>query len=220
VFGMSSFTHWLRQSSLVRIVVGFLLAAAVLAAFGWLVTGPYKGIVAGFDSNLRYTARQIQSPMWTALFLTLTKLGSTLYLAIIGSVAGIIFIFLRWFRAPLLLVVVMAGQAALHLGFKWLFERPRPSALINYPTAENFSFPSGHAIGAVCLYGAIAWAVATRAESAAAKAGVAIFAAVMIFLIGVSRIYIGVHYPTDVLAGFIAASIWTAAATSIDRTPL
>jgi len=125
-----------------------------------------------------------------------------------------------WFRPLLLLVVVMAGQAALHFGFKWFFERPRPSALINYPNAENFSLPSGHAIGAVCLYGAIAWAVATRAESSAAKAGIAIFAAVMIFLIGVSRIYIGVHYPTDVLAGFIAASIWTAAGVSLDRRPL
>ena len=66
----------------------------------------------------------------------------------------------------------------------------------------------------------IAWAVATRAESSAAKAGVAIFAVILIFLIGVSRIYIGVHYPTDVVAGFLAAMIWTAAAVSIDRTPL
>ena len=217
---MRSLLNWLRGSSLVRVVVGFALAAAVLAALGWLVTGPYKGVVAGFDSNIRYTMRQIQSPMWTSVLLTVTKLGSTWGLVIIGSIAGIAFILLRWFRPLVLFVIVMAGQAALHHGFKWLFARPRPPALINYPLAENFSFPSGHAIAALCLYGAIAWLVATRYENAAAKAGIAIFAAILILLIGLSRVYIGVHYPTDVVAGLIGAAVWTAAVISADRRPL
>ena len=217
---MRSFRNWLRGSLLVRVVAGFALAAAVIAAFGWLVTGPYKGVVAGFDSNVRFAMRQIQSPMWTTVFLVVTKLGSTLYLAIIGSVAGVAFIAVRWFRPLFLLILVMAGQAALHHGFKWLFARPRPSALISYPGAENFSFPSGHAIGAMCLYGTIAWLVATRVENAAAKAGIAIFAIVLIFLIGMSRVYIGIHHPTDVVAGLIGAAIWTVAVLSLDRRSL
>ena len=217
---MRSLLNWLRGSSLVRVVVGFALAAAVLAALGWLVTGPYKGVVAGFDSNIRYAMRQIQSPMWTSVLLTVTKLGSTWGLVIIGSIAGIAFILLRWFRPLVLFVIVMAGQAALHHGFKWLIARPRPPALINYPLAENFSFPSGHAIAALCLYGAIAWLVATRYENAAAKAGVAIVAAILILLIALSRVYIGVHYPTDVVAGLIGAAVWTAAVLSADRRPL
>jgi len=217
---MRSLLNWLRGSSLVRVVVGFALAAAVLAAFGWLVTGPYKGVVAGFDSNIRYAMRQIQSPMWSSVLLTVTKLGSTWGLVIIGSIAGIAFILLRWFRPLVLFVIVMAGQAALHHGFKWLFARPRPPALINYPLAENFSFPSGHAIAALCLYGAMAWLVATRYENAAAKAGVAIVAAILILLIALSRVYIGIHYPTDVVAGLLAAAVWTAAVMSADRRPL
>lgn len=217
---MRSLRNWLSESSLVRVIAGFVLAAAVLAAFGWLVTGPYKGIVAGFDSNIRYAMRQIQSPMWTSLLLTLTKLGSTLYLIIVGCVAGLIFLFLRWFRPLVLFIVCMAGQAALHHGFKWLFARPRPPALLNYPAAESFSFPSGHVIGALCLYGSIAWIVSKQFETPAAKAGVWIFAAVLIFLIGMSRAYIGVHYPTDVVAGLLGASIWTAAVMSADRRPL
>jgi undecaprenyl-diphosphatase len=211
---------WFRESSIVRIVVGFTLAAAILAGCGWLVTGSYKGLVAGFDSNIRYTMRQIQSPMWGQVFLTVTKLGSTLYLAIIGSTAGIAFIALRWFRPLILLIITMAGQAGLHHGAKWLFARPRPPLLINYPATESFSFPSGHSIGALCLYGSIAWLVATRYENAAAKAGIAIFTAALVFLIGTSRVYIGIHYPTDVLAGWIAAAIWTSAVMSIDRRPL
>lgn len=217
---MSSLSRWFRESALVRIVAGFLLAALVLAAFGWIVTGPYKSVLAGFDSNLRYTFRQIQSPMWTAVFLTLTRLGSTLYLIIVGCVAGLVFIYLRLFKSLALFITVMAGQAALHHGFKWLFVRPRPSALINYQTAEGSSFPSGHAIGALCLYAAIAWIITTRLENPAVKVGIWILAALLIFLIGTSRAYIGIHYPTDVLAGFIGAAIWTAAVMSTDPQPV
>ena len=217
---MSSFGQFIRTNPVVRIVGGFLLAALVLGAVGWLVTGPYKNTVSGFDSNIRYAMRQIQSPMWTSLLLTVTKLGSTFYLAIIGSVAGIIFIFLRWFRPLLLFIVVMAGQAALHHGAKWLFARPRPSALMSYREIESFSFPSGHALSALCLYIAIAWIAATRLETPAAKAGIVIFAAVLVFLIGMSRTYIGIHHATDVVAGFVGGLIWLVAVMSVERRAL
>jgi len=215
-----SLTRWLKESPFVRVIVGFALAALVFWASGWFVTGPYKQYPASFDSSIRYTMRQIQSPMWTQLFLAVTRLGSTVVLIVIGCVAGIVFIALRWFRPLLVLIVVMAGQAALHHGFKLLFARPRPPSLINYPTVESFSFPSGHAVSSLCLYGTLAWIIATSLENSAAKVGIAIFAAVLIFLIGMSRVYIGVHYPTDVVAGFAGAAIWTAAVLSIDRKAL
>jgi membrane-associated phospholipid phosphatase len=158
--------------SLVRVVGGFALAGGGDWRFG--VAGDRASTRALSPDLIRTSAtlmRQIQSPMWTSVLLTVTKLGSTWGLVIIGSIAGIAFILLRWFRPLVLFIIVMAGQAALHHSFKWLFARPRPPALINYPLAENFSFPSGHAIAALCLYGAIAWLVATRYENAAAKAG-------------------------------------------------
>lgn len=217
---MKALRHWLHDSSLVRVIAGFAVASLILYAVGWLVTGPYKSSVAGFDTNIRYFMRQIQSPMWTALLLTVTKLGSTLWLLIIGCVAGIAFIFLRWFRPLMLFIVTMAGQAALHHGFKWLIARPRPPALLSYKEVESFSYPSGHAVAALCMYGAIAWIVATRVDNAAAKFFIAASAMVLILLIGMSRMYIGVHYPTDVLAGFLAAFLWTGALMSLDRRPL
>lgn len=215
---MWSLSNWIRKSWTVRVVAGFTLAAAVLAASGWLVMGPGKGTAAGFDGTIRGAIRQMQSPMWTQLFLAFTKLGSTLYLWIVGAAAGIVFIIYRWFRPLALLMIVMAGQAGLHYGAKWLIARPRPAAMINYPTAEGLSFPSGHAIGGLCLYAMIAWAVSIRVESAGAKIGIWILAGLLILLIGVSRVYIGVHFPTDVLAGWLAAAIWTGAVMSLDRT--
>jgi hypothetical protein len=120
------------ENSFIRITGGFVLSAIVLAGLAWLVTGPYKEYSLAFDSSLRYAIRQMQSPMWTTLFLVITKLGSTVYLFVVGSIAGIVFIALRWFRPLLILIVVMAGQAALHHGFKWVIARPRPSAMISY----------------------------------------------------------------------------------------
>ena len=217
---MISLGTWFRESPVVRVFVGFALAAVVLLTIGWLVTGTYRGWISPFDSSIRGAIRQMQSPMWTALLLTVTKLGSTIYLFIVGSVAGIIFITLRWFKPLVLLIIVMAGQAALHHGLKWFIARPRPNPLIGYKDVESFSFPSGHAVAGLCLYAAIAWFVSSGVESPAAKAGIWIFAAILIFLIGLSRVYIGIHYPSDVLAGFLAAGVWSAAVLSIDRRPL
>ena len=217
---MPSLSRFFRESSLIRVVGGFALAALGLGALGWLVTGPFRDYPLGFDNSIRTAIRQMRSPMWASLFLAFTKLGSTIYLAIVGCAAGIIFIFMRWFRPLLLLIFVMSGQAALHYGFKWLIARPRPPALINYPTTESFSYPSGHAIASLCLYFTIAWVVSSQIENSAVKAILFISTAVLVFLVGMSRVYIGIHYPTDVIAGFLAAIIWTTAVLSIERKPI
>ena len=201
-------------------MVGFLLASLVLAAAGWIVTGPLRAYPASFDSAIRGTMRQLQSPMWTSLFLAVTKLGSTLYLTIVGCTAGLVFLFLRWFLPVVLFIVAAAGQAALHHGFKWLFARPRPSALIAYPAAESFSFPSGHALSALCIFGMIAWIATSRLENPAVKAVIWIFTLVLILLIGTSRVYIGIHHASDVIAGFLAAAVWTTAVISADEHKL
>jgi undecaprenyl-diphosphatase len=201
-----------------RVAAGFVVACLVLGVVGWLIWGDRVG---GFDGAVRGGVRQMQSPMWTALLLAVTRLGSTVYLWVAGAGAGLVFLILRWWRPLGLLIVVMAGQAALHYGFKLLVARPRPSALINYPAAmESHSFPSGHAVGSLCLFAAVAWAVSNRVENVGAKIGVWMAAGILIFLVGLSRVYIGVHYPTDVLAGWLAAAIWTAAVMSTDRTDL
>ena len=210
----------LNRSAPFRIVAGILLAALMLAAAGWLVTGPLRAYPASFDSAIRGVMHQMQSPMWTSLFLSVTKLGSTLYLTIFGCAAGLGFLVLRWFRPLVLFVVAAAGQAALHHGFKWLFARPRPAPLVAYPVAENFSFPSGHAISALCIYAMIAWIVTARLENPALKAAIWIITLVLVFLIGTSRVYIGVHHASDVIAGFLAAAIWTSAVISVDKRPL
>lgn len=211
---------YIRTSPIIRIALGFLLAGSVLLLIGWLVTGPARPYAATFDGSIRSSIRQMQSPLWTSLFLPLTKFGSTIYLIIAGSIVGIAFIYHRWFWALWLFIVAMAGQAMLHNGAKFLIARPRPSAMLNYQPIESFSFPSGHALSSLCLYASVVWLITNRLENSAIKAALWIVMAILVLLIGLSRLYIGVHFPTDVLAGWLAAAIWTAAVVSTDRKPL
>ena len=85
---MMSIRHWFRESSIVRVIGGFALAALVLWGIGWLVTGPFREYPLAFDTAIRTAIRQMRSPMWAQLFLAVTKLGSTIYLIIIGCAAG------------------------------------------------------------------------------------------------------------------------------------
>lgn len=201
-------------------LLGFTISAALLVLAGWIVTGPGRAYAFAFDGSIRNGLRQMHSPLWTSLFLTVTKLGSTIYLTVIGCIAGLVFIGLRWFRPLGLFLIAMAGQAILHNGTKLLIERARPSTILNYPVVESSSFPSGHALAGLCLYASIAWLVTNRLENPAIKAAIWVATLLIVFLIGLSRIYIGVHYPTDVLAGWLTAVIWTAAVISTDRKEL
>ncbi|WP_047864390.1 phosphatase PAP2 family protein [Rubrobacter aplysinae] len=106
-----------------------------------------------------------------------------------------------------LLVASTGGSIALTTVLKIVFRRARPEIIDSGYEASFYSFPSGHATVAVGFYGALALLIALRLESPwrwlVAAAG-----AILIALIGFSRLYLGVHYPTDVLAGYLAASLW------------
>ena len=86
---LASASQLIRTSAIVRIALGFLIAAGLLLLIGWLVTGPARPYAASFDGSIRSSIRQMQSPLWTSLFLPLTKFGSTIYLIIAGSTVGI-----------------------------------------------------------------------------------------------------------------------------------
>jgi len=104
----------------------------------------------------------------------------------------------------------MVGMAALDITLKLAFHRPRPLAYFG-PTPTTYSFPSGHAMGSVCFYGVLAAILAARASGRGAKWGIWMGAVLLIGLIGYSRIYLGVHYPSDVIAGYCAGAVWVGA---------
>jgi undecaprenyl-diphosphatase len=193
----------------VRMLVGLILAAGALIFFGWLASEIFEGETKIFDEAVRAAAMQTASPRLTQLMVFFSFIGSVIFLFPLGIVAVIIFLRLKWKRAAVLFALTMAGEIVLDLTLKGFFRRPRPEALYGYALPLSFSFPSGHALGSFCFYGILAWLVAARLKNPAGKTLVWVLASALILSIGFSRIYLGVHYPSDIIGGYAAALVWT-----------
>lgn len=203
------------ESFAFRLTLGFAGAALLLALLGYLAVGHFEAFLK-FDAAVREGVQRIAVQWLTSSLKIVTKLGSTLALAVVGITALVAFALLRWRHAVGLFLLAMAGQIILHHGFKALIARERPEPLLDYIVGNSYSFPSGHALASLSVYGIIAWLITNRIRSAPVKVSIWIFTSLLILSIGFSRIYFGVHNATDVIAGYAAALIWTATVASGD----
>lgn len=139
-----------------------------------------------------------------------TSLGSGVVLTLFTLiVAGGLALYRSWHEV-LLLLCSLGGGAALSLGLKGVFERERPSLVSHLDVVSTYSFPSGHALLSAVVYltlGAVLARLFSRRRVKLYLLGVATSLAL---LVGVSRVYVGVHYPSDVLAGWCAGAAWAA----------
>jgi len=192
-----------------RLLIGLIFAIGALIFFGWLASEIFEGETKIFDETIRQAVSQIASPALTNLMIFISLLGSPLFLVCLGVVVLLIFLRLKWRRAAVLFVTTMAGEILLDLTLKGFYGRVRPEPFFDYPLPLSYSFPSGHALGSFCFYGILAWLVTARLENRTARIVIRMLAALLIFLMGFSRIYLGVHYPSDVVGGYSAALVWT-----------
>ncbi len=140
-------------------------------------------------------------------------------LALVAIAVVAIFLSVHWYRATIWLVITLAGATILDLSLKWAFHRARPTPYFgNLP--HTYSFPSGHSLYSFCFYGVLAGLLADRTNSLALRIVIWTAAALLVLAIGISRIYLGVHYPTDVLGGYLTATIWVATMITVDRLRL
>ena len=135
--------------------------------------------------------------------------GSQLPIAITVILAVYFIARRRWYDLALLLVAVL-GAELLNNIFKFSFHRLRPIFTTPVFIAIGFSFPSGHAMGSMAFYGLIAYLLIRHNPSLVQRFLVTLIFALIVGLIGFSRIYLGVHYPSDVLGGYIAGLGWLA----------
>jgi undecaprenyl-diphosphatase len=174
-----------------------VLAIALMQRAGWL-DGINRGIMGGAGA-VRDTAG---GQHVTVLMRLASAVGGTA-----GRLAllAVVLLPLLWFghrRAAAWLAASMAGGTLLNLGLKQIFAAPRPDLLPHLDIVHTYSFPSGHAAGNMMAFGALAMLAGGRAAYVAAGA--------MIALIGVSRVWLGVHWPSDVTAGWIEGLGWLA----------
>lgn len=144
------------------------------------------------------------SPSLSNFFLVITNLGNAIGIVIIASFLIALLLKARQQVSASVVLVSVAGAAIANFVIKLFFQRDRPSLWQSIIQEQSFSFPSGHAMASSALYFALVYvAWRTRWRWAAVFGG-----GILVILIGFSRLYFGVHYPSDVLAGWLVSFIW------------
>jgi membrane-associated phospholipid phosphatase len=190
------------------LLLGLTAAIATLIFFGWLADEVLEGETRHFDEATRTAVHQLASPLLTTIMRGLSFAGSTLVLSIGTILVVVRFAMLKWGREAKLFAITMIGAGVLNVTLKLAFKRPRPVPFFNLTAPETYSFPSGHSLTSACFFGALAAIVTARVKSRRVQLIVWIVCTLMFLLVGFSRIYLGVHHTTDVIAGFAAAFVW------------
>jgi membrane-associated phospholipid phosphatase len=187
---------------------GLLVLAVSLWAFAAIADEMADGETEYDESIADWLHGHATEPL-TEIFEAVTSLGNGIVLAGVTAIAAYL-LARRGHRAEaLLMVLAFGGAEILSYSLKLGFRRDRPFFTDPLATENTFSFPSGHATVSLAVYGALAVVVARRLRGRARLAALAA-AAVLVSLIGFSRLYLGVHFLTDVLAGLAAGMAWLA----------
>jgi undecaprenyl-diphosphatase len=210
-------TRWLsglERRELMWLLIG-LGGCILLMAFLILAGEVMEGETLAFDKKIVLAFRKADDlalpigPPWvTAALLDLTALGGPIVLGlVILAVAGFLVLQTRYRTAFFIVLTAVTGSVAGE-AMKLTFARPRPTVVPHLREAFSSSFPSGHAMQSAIVYLTLGAMLMRIVEGRLAKiycCGMAMF---LTFVVGVSRVWLGVHYPTDVLAGWIVGLFW------------
>jgi len=166
-----------------------------------------RGPLIELDNRLLELVMFVRDPIINRLMLYATNLAGWPVLGFMAALS----VFLLWRRSWLRLMVFLIGAASAsgaHFLLKMIFDRPRPNAGQALILASSASFPSGHAIISFVFYGFLAYVIVGYVRSWRTKIAVVLSAVFVIGLVGVSRIYLGVHWPSDVLGGYLLGAWW------------
>jgi len=186
-----------------------------LLFFGWLSSEVLRGRTLQFDHTIRNAIHGIASVRMTRMMLGITQLGSLWVLVPMGMLFVTTLLTAGRRNAALMFAIAALGATILNEVMKLYFQRRRPDAFFGYHQPRSYSFPSGHSIESACFFGVMAAILTVRIRSRAARAAVWAVATILAVAVGFSRVYLGVHYPTDVLAGYAAAVIWVGTVHSV-----
>ena len=168
----------------------------------------YRSEASGLDLFILRGIAEIRSPLLTNIFVNLTALGSTTLTTLHTAVA---FALLRTTRdriAAWQLVAAWLGAMTLTELTKAWIGRPRPSVVPALVDAIGFSYPSGHSFNTAAIYVTIAAIGFRHLQSSRQRAVLLVFTCIVVGTVGLSRVYLGVHYPSDALAGILMGTAW------------
>lgn len=202
-----------RKSYLgLRLTVGLAVIALGLWIFGGLLEEVLdNATLVHWDVAAAAWIHSTGTPLGTRVFLAITNIGSPVVMGVI-AVIGVLTTFLRRHHLLAYAWAAAAGGGAILDGIlKYTIHRTRPAYALALLHGRSFSFPSGHAMGSIIGYGFLAYAIVLTSRTIGwHKRMIFSLAALLTLLIGVSRVYIGVHFPSDVAGGWAAGFAWLA----------
>jgi undecaprenyl-diphosphatase len=200
----------------VRIEAAFVCSLSFLF-FLWLALPVHGTRTQAFDQHWRGLIHVSSSPLLTEFMAYTTQLGAIVALSFLSSGVILGFLFLKLKRAAALMTTNMVVAWILNDSLKLLFHRARPKPFFGIPPPGDYSFPSGHSLCSFCFYGMITALFIARIQNRAARGVIIGAAALIIAGVGLSRVYLGVHYPTDVLGGWSIALCWISFLLMFDK---
>jgi len=190
------------------LVVGLIVAVAGTGLFVMLAGHVRPGTTQAFDESvLRWLGAHHTSAL-DATMVEITALGTTAVVMMIVAVAALFLVLTEHKYSAILLLASTAGGIVLDGVLKLGFNRPRPTVFVPEVHVVSSSFPSGHAMSSAIVYTTVAFLAARLHKREWARWLVMIVAFIVIAAISFSRLYLGVHYPSDVLAGIAIGLAW------------
>lgn len=190
---------------LTKAFIGSFLSLIVFSYLAYLVKGQ---AFVEFDSVIISYVQGLETAGLTQIMELFTFIGSAPFVIVLSL---IIFVFLYKIlhhrRELILFIFVIAGSVSLNYLLKLFFQRARPD-LNRLIEISGYSFPSGHAMNAFTFYGILAFLLWRHLPIKFWRGILILFSSSMIFTIGISRVYLGVHYPSDILGGYVASAFW------------
>ncbi len=186
--------------------IGLAIAALGLWGFAQLAEEVLEQDTQVFDTSILLTLERLQTPWLDQLMLGITVLGEPTLLVILTlSLSAALLLRQQWAEGSMLAIAALGG-AGLNVLLKNVFARARPELWKQIVDVRYYSFPSGHAMVSLVIYGLIGYLLATYLKHL--SGWIVSITALLVIMIGFSRLYLGVHWPTDIIAGYAAGLVW------------
>jgi len=186
--------------------LGLAICLIILLVLSKLFNEVIEREAFAFDTSFLLWLHQFANPILDVVMLTITRLGDPEVVVTIAIVSLGILWWQHYRKEAKIFTFACLGAAILNTGLKLLFSKPRPQLWPRLISETSFSFPSGHALGSLVFYGLLAYLLATHYPKLSKV--IYTFAVGVIVAISFSRLYLGVHWPTDVIAGGCIGFLW------------
>ncbi|QNM84438.1 phosphatase PAP2 family protein [Polaribacter pectinis] len=193
---------------IITVIIALIVVVSGIKLFVKLTENLHTDLLGTFDAKITEYIISFRNSSLTHYFTFVTEVGDAVGYLIVFPLCSLLFylVFKRWkYAGQLTLILLLALSSNVIL--KQIINRARPT-LEHLVTVETLSYPSGHAMTAMAFYGFLIYLIATFNIRKIFKFLIITVLALLILSIGISRIYLGVHFPSDVFGGFIAGFVW------------